>query len=64
MTATGGPMKKSGEKKPGFSLSLRRCIEHFKKEYTDVLAEFESIVNGVEIFAGARRDGAGANDPR
>ena len=48
MTAAGGPMRKSGEKKPGFSLSLRKCVERSKKEHTDALAEFESIVNGVE----------------
>ena len=48
MTAAGGPMKRSGEKKPGFSLSLRKCIERSKKEHTDALAEFESIVSGVE----------------
>ena len=53
MAAAGGQMKKSSdrksaEKKPGFSLSMRKCIERSKKEHTDALAEFESIVNGVE----------------
>jgi hypothetical protein len=53
MAAAGGQMKrssgrKSAEKKSGFSLSMRKCIERSKKEHTDALAEFESIVNGVE----------------
>ncbi len=48
MAAAGGQIKKDGEKKPGFSLSLRKCIERSKKEHTGALAEFESIVNGVE----------------
>jgi len=48
MTAAGGQMLKKGEKKQGFSLSMRKCIERSKKEHTDALAEFESIVHGVD----------------
>ncbi|HUZ95360.1 MAG TPA: hypothetical protein VMU57_10640 [Edaphobacter sp.] len=48
MTAAGGQMLKKGEKKPGFSLSVRKSIERSKKEHVDALAEFESIVNGVD----------------
>jgi hypothetical protein len=50
MAAAGGQMKRSGDKnsRHPFSLSLGKCIERSKKEHTDALAEFESIVSGVQ----------------
>ena len=48
MAAAGGQMQQpKGEKKPGFSLSVGKNIQRSKKEHTDALAEFESIVSGV-----------------
>ncbi len=49
MAAAGGQLQqpKGEQKKGGFSLSVGKNIERSRKEHTDALAEFESIVSGV-----------------
>jgi hypothetical protein len=48
MAVAGGGAKKRNESGQGFSLSLRKCFERSRKEHTDALAEFESMINGIE----------------
>ncbi len=50
MAAAGGQQRKKKDEKQGtgFSLSVRKCIERTKKEHDDNLAEFESIVSGIQ----------------
>ena len=40
--------KHQGKKKPFFSLSAEKCIERERREHEDLLAEFSSLLAGVE----------------
>ena len=51
----GKPLKPQGEI---FSLSARKCIERSRQEHQDLLAEFESLLGGVETALGAAELGA------
>jgi hypothetical protein len=51
----GKPLKPRGEI---FSLSARRCIERSRREHQELLAEFESLLGGVETALGAAELGA------
>src|SRR5215472_4863040 len=50
MIASGGPQSKEDRKLAGggFTLSVRKAIQKTRKEHMDTLAEFESIIAGVE----------------
>ena len=49
MIASGGPQSKEERKQAGgFTLSVQKAIQKTKKEHADTLAEFESIVGGIE----------------
>ena len=47
MAASRGQQGNNKKKSGGFSVSIRKCIERTRKEHTDALAEFESILSGV-----------------
>jgi hypothetical protein len=51
----GKPLKPKGDL---FSLSARRCVERSRQEHQDLLAEFESLLGGVETALGAAELGA------
>jgi hypothetical protein len=51
----GKPLKPKGDL---FSLSARKCIERSRQEHQDLLAEFESLLGGVETALGAAELGA------
>jgi hypothetical protein len=51
----GKPLKPQGEI---FNLSARKCIERSRQEHQDLLAEFESLLGGVETALGAAELGA------
>ena len=51
----GKPLKPNGEI---FSLSARKCIERSRQEHQDLLAEFESLLHGVETALQAAELGA------
>ena len=51
----GKPLKPSGDV---FSLSARKCIERTRREHQDLLAEFESLLQGVETALQAADLGA------
>jgi len=51
----GKPLKPSGDV---FSLSARKCIERTQQEHQDLLAEFESLLQGVETALQAAELGA------
>jgi hypothetical protein len=51
----GKPLKPKGD---FFSLSARRCVERSWQEHQDLLAEFESLLAGVETALGAAELGA------
>jgi hypothetical protein len=50
MIASGGPQSKEERRQAGgsFTLSVRKAIQKTKKEHVDTLAEFESIIAGIE----------------
>ncbi len=50
MIASGGPQSKEERRQAGgtFTLSVRKAIQKTKKEHLDTLAEFESIIAGIE----------------
>ena len=52
---TGKPLKPTGDV---FSLSARKCIERTRQEHEDLLAEFESLLQGVETALQAAELGA------
>jgi hypothetical protein len=51
----GKPLKPKGDL---FSLSARRCVDRSRQEHQDLLAEFESLLGGVETALGAAELGA------
>jgi hypothetical protein len=51
----GKPLKPSGDI---FGLSIRKCIERTSREHDDLLAEFESLLQGVETALHAAELGA------
>jgi hypothetical protein len=51
----GKPLKPKGDL---FSLSARKCVERSQQEHLDLLAEFESLLGGVETALGAAELGA------
>ena len=51
----GKPLKPKGDL---FSLSARKCVERSRQEHQDLLAEFESLLGGVETALGAAELGA------
>jgi TraG P-loop domain len=50
MIASGGPQSKEERKQAGasFTFSVQKAIQKTKKEHADTLAEFESIIGGIE----------------
>jgi hypothetical protein len=51
----GKPLKPNGQ---GFSFSAKKCIERSRQEHNDLLAEFESLLHGVETALQAAELGA------
>jgi hypothetical protein len=50
--------KKDRSKRPTFSLSSKRAIERTRQEHLDLLAEFDSLMNGIETTMQAAELGA------
>ena len=45
-----------------WSLSATKCIERTRREHEDLLAEFQSLLSGVENFARSHGDERAADD--
>ena len=51
-------MGKTASQRPSFSLSQTKCIERARREHDELLAEFESLMNGLESTIQAAELGA------